>query len=130
MAYPQALNIQYKAEKAAGTTTAKSFPEWNALRLQAVEEAPVPEVAPIDTIDATLSIVEQALAVVEQTAKITKADLARQVYDAEVAAFDAANTPVVRKTIIDKFKAIVGLTNAGAATYYQNIRREHGLINS
>lgn len=33
MAYPIQLNNQYKSEKEAGLTTAKSFPEWNKQRL-------------------------------------------------------------------------------------------------
>ena len=42
MAYPKELNNQYKSEKEAGLTTAKSFPEWYKtyqLNQQAVEEA-------------------------------------------------------------------------------------------
>ena len=42
MAYPTQLNNQYKAEKAAGITSAKSFPEWHKayqLNQQAVEAA-------------------------------------------------------------------------------------------
>jgi hypothetical protein len=136
MAYPKLLNEQYKAEKAAGKTLATSFPEWNALRLQAVEvvdQTPIIVDAPTDgnkPIDDILAVTSTVLDIADQTVKVSKAALARQLYDAEVAKFAADNKPVIRKTIIDLFKSTIGLTDNGAATYYQNIRREKGLISS
>lgn len=52
----------------------------------------------------------------------SKTDLARKVFDEMF-----GKKGVERKHIIDEFISKVGLTKAGASTYYQNIKREKGL---
>ncbi len=63
MAYPKVLNTQYKAEKAAGITLAKSFKEWNENRLDLVEvESPKePEVVEVVTVDDLFTAFSQLL---------------------------------------------------------------------
>ncbi len=124
MAYPKALNIQYKAEKAVGTTDATSFKVWLAGHTPSVDEA--------------LNVAEKALVEIEQIIftpfvpevqlpeTISKAQYARQLYDQE----EAKSQPMIRKNIIEMFMKVVGLTKPGASTYYQNIRKTKGLIHS
>ncbi len=130
MAYPKALNDLYKSEKAAGITSAKSFPEWKKaydLNQQTVEEAnSSTEVFAGPTIDEVLNIVKASIVVVEAKLVETKADIARRVYDD----FEAKNTPFVRKDVINAFMTVAGLSKKGASTYYQNIRRSKGLISA
>jgi hypothetical protein len=127
MAYPKVLNTQYKAEKAAGTTDAISFKSWlSAHNTPTAAEA--------------LTIAEEALVAIEQVIFTqfvpetqlpdtkTKAQHARQLYDAEEAKATTSKQPLVRKNIIELFMSVVGLTKPGASTYYQNIRKAKGLI--
>jgi hypothetical protein len=127
MAYPTELNNQYKAEKAAGTTTAKSFPEWNKLRLAALEIQDV--VIQEQTLAEAIQIAEQALEVAETattTAK-SKAAICLEIYEAQAAAATPEH-PLVRKNLIKAFKEIAYISEKGASTYLQNIKRKKGLI--
>ena len=55
--------------------------------------------------------------------EITKADLARQIFD------EMYGQPGVRrKDILKAFEDKAGLTKNGANTYYQNIKKSKGLV--
>ena len=56
MAYPKELNNQYKSEKAAGTTTATSFPQWVKLQ-QVVDTSPLTD----EQIDIAIMALENEL---------------------------------------------------------------------
>ncbi len=142
MAYPKVLNEQYKAEKAAGTTTAKSFPEWNELRLAAIKLPIAPELSIIPenidqiklpTIDETLAIAFAALEVVEKAKVVVEAKIIKSKI-AEVIFVEAVNAgPLVRKEVVAKFmKAIseggAGLSIKGANTYFHNLKAKYGLV--
>lgn len=143
MAYPKHLNEQYKAEKAAGTTTATSFKEWNTHRLATLEmNAPdkvdeaIQQTGPVSLEEVT-NIVEQSIEQLEETkemvqeaVKLSKSELARRIYSEVEAASAANNTEISRKEVIKRFMEEAGLSKPGAQTYYQNIRRSKGLIGS
>lgn len=50
-----------------------------------------------------------------------KAAIARQI-------FNDVGTQLPRKDVIARFQAEAGLTPAGAATYYQNMKKDAGLV--
>lgn len=50
-----------------------------------------------------------------------KAAIARQI-------FNEIGTDEPRKTVIERFQKEAGLTPAGAATYYQNMKKDAGLV--
>ena len=147
MAYPKELNNQYKAEKAAGTTTATSFPKWMEMRsapsstalaviegegiVKSVEgELMEKEVVGTALVPVNMPIVD-VLAIVEQATEAVKqfkssADHARHIFEEEYN--KAGKTNPTRKTVVARFMAEVGLTKKGAATYIQNCKRAFGLI--
>lgn len=52
---------------------------------------------------------------------VNKAAVAREI-------FNATASDVPRKDVLQRFMAEAGLTKAGAATYYQNMKKEAGLV--
>lgn len=145
MAYPKHLNEQYKAEKAAGTTTATSFREWNKYRLGMLEidasvddkvDEALQQAGPASLEEVT-NIVEKSIEQLEELKEavqvsvvLSKAALALQIYNEAEANAAAAGIEISRKDIIKRFMVEAELSKAGAQTYYQNIRRKKGLISS
>ena len=54
---------------------------------------------------------------------VVKADLGRTIFAEEL-----AKGPLVRKDVIARLVGEAGLTKAGAATYYQNMKKKAGLV--
>lgn len=69
--------------------------------------------------------VAAAVAVVVES----KAAKGRAIWDRELAKVDGDGTKLVRKDIINMLKTEAGLTQAGAATYYQKMKEKAGLVN-
>jgi hypothetical protein len=119
MAYPKELNKKYKAEKAAGTTTAKSFNEWNALK------------AAEPTLDEALTIAFAALETVDKALDVAKVNKAAR---AEAIFVEAKNKDaLIRKEVLASFQKAIedggaGLTIAGSNTYFHNLKEKYGLI--
>ena len=154
MAYPTKLNDQYKAEKAAGLTTAPSFTAWMRSKVvEPVVESQTPILdeliktftneptseeleaellaAPltqeqVDSIVATLN----PTPVAEPTTDVSKAAIARAIYDQMAADCAKNNTALVRKNLINAFMVGCPISKNGASTYLQNIKKAKGLINS
>ena len=68
-----------------------------------------------------------ALVAIDNLATLSKAGMCRAIFDAELAEKGVAG--LVRKDIINRFKAEVHISPACANTYYQNIRDKKGLVN-
>jgi hypothetical protein len=64
------------------------------------------------------------------TTPLKKSNIARNIFNREQDDAYDEERPMVRKTVIQLFMSVAGLSPAGAATYYQNIKREKGLIGS
>lgn len=60
--------------------------------------------------------------VVQTQVAVSKAAKAREIFN------DMQGSP--RKDVVGKFVAEAGLTEKGAATYYQNFRKEAGMVQS
>ncbi len=122
MAYPKALNEKYKAEKAAGTTTASSFKEWNSAQ-QAVDVDKELELA-----FAALEAIEQAQVAVDKVIKVSKSTLAEAIF------VEAKNKgELVRKDILASFQKAIedggaGLSIKGSNTYLHNLKEKYGLV--
>lgn len=151
MAYPTKLNDQYKAEKAAGLTTAPSFTAW--MRAKVVEE---PSETPIldelvntftnhptsEEIEAEINSKpltdEEVQAIVAAltppavvvVGEVSKAAHARAIYNEMDAAAKVGNFQLVRKNIINRFVNELPISKVGASTYLQNIKKSKGLIQS
>jgi len=122
MAYPTKFNNQYKAEKKAGTTTAKSFPEW-------YENYKLCMAAPITVNDEVVEEETPTPEVVETPVILEKkAAKARRIYDEMDAETILTNTALIRKNIIDRFMAELPISKVGASTYLQNIKLKRGLV--
>lgn len=65
----------------------------------------------------------QLVETVEVVAKVTKADTGRTIFNEEL-----ATGTLVRKNVIDRLMKEAGLTKAGAATYFQNMKNKAGLV--
>lgn len=59
---------------------------------------------------------------------VSKASLARSIWDAELAAQTASGVAMSRKAIVDRFVAEAGLTLKGARTYFQNFREKANMV--
>ncbi|RWZ83495.1 MAG: hypothetical protein EO766_17655 [Hydrotalea sp. AMD] len=59
----------------------------------------------------------------------SKAAKGRAIWDRELAKVGGDGTKLVRKDIINLLKSEAGLTQAGAATYYQKMKEKAGLVN-
>lgn len=139
---------QFKALKASGevdaNTTLKSWILEQALVaefaadeylsmediIEQTESTSLMVIPPVEeTPEQVLNIITQALDGVEETVKVlSKAAMARHIFDTELEASKREERQMVRKTVIQQFLSVVGLSINGSATYYQNIKREHGLI--
>lgn len=64
----------------------------------------------------------QGATTVQTQAAVSKAAKAREIFN------DMQGSP--RKDVVGKFVSEAGLTEKGAATYYQNFRKEAGLVQS
>ena len=56
---------------------------------------------------------------------ISKAAMGREIFDAEL-----ATGQLIRKNVINRLMKEAGLTKAGAATYFQNMKKKAGLVNA
>lgn len=65
---------------------------------------------------------EKAATVVQTEAAVSKAAKAREIFS------EMSGSP--RKDVVQKFVEEAGLTEKGAATYYQNFRKEAGMVQS
>lgn len=158
MAYPKELNNLYKSEKAAGTTTATSFPEWHkewktrivVPTVNVVNESETPildelvktftnhptseeieaEINSKPLTDVEIAAIIAALTppTVVVVGEVKKAAKARAIYDEMDAAAKANNVALVRKNIINRFMTELPISKVGASTYLQNIKKAKGLI--
>lgn len=101
-----------KSNKSNKTTTVESTTEV------------VSEVATV-LAEATVQLAETATVVATTEHKLTKADTGRTIFNEEL-----ATGTLVRKTTIDRLMKEAGLTKAGAATYFQNMKKKAGLVHS
>lgn len=81
-----------------------------------------------ETPEQVLAIINQALEGVEETVVLSKAAMARQIFNKEMDDAHDEERQMVRKNVIQQFLSIVGLSKPGAATYYHNCKKAHGLI--
>jgi microcompartment protein CcmK/EutM len=81
-----------------------------------------------ETPEQVLAIINQALEGVEETVVLSKAAMARQIFNKEMDDAHDEERQMSRKNVIQQFLSIVGLSKPGAATYYQNCKKAHGLI--
>lgn len=65
---------------------------------------------------------QNAPTVVQTEAAVSKAAKAREIFS------EMSGSP--RKDVVQKFVEEAGLTEKGAATYYQNFRKEAGMVQS
>jgi hypothetical protein len=94
----------------------------------------------LELIDDTLTTIDSAVVQLQDevrthipdvsTTPMKKSDMARQIFNREQDDAIDAERPISRKTIINLFMSVAGLSKNGAATYYQNIKREKGMIGS
>lgn len=94
---------------------------------------PVEEVV-VDVVVTTPKLTgqEQIIQVLQQATQqlkenkdhLTKADVGRSIFEEEL------KNGLVRKTTIDRLMKEALLTKAGAATYFQNMKKKAGLVNS
>jgi hypothetical protein len=115
----------YNAEVKAGTTEL-SFNEYKHAYLAAQEAQAAAELSGPNGILEVLEVVESAIVATEtalEVVKVNKAALAKTVFEEEL-----AKGELVRKDVLARFISEVGLTKAGANTYFQNFRKSHGLV--
>lgn len=87
------------------------------------ENASVESVAvAVETAIETTNVVATVAAVV------SKASLARSIWDAELAAQTTSGVAMSRKAVVDRFVAEAGLTLKGARTYFQNFREKANMV--
>lgn len=60
--------------------------------------------------------------------KVSKAAVAREVYDEEVAKGIQTKMGITRKAVVAAIAERAGLSVKGANTYYQTIRKQRGLV--
>lgn len=77
-----------------------------------------------DTITNNEQTIKQA-----ETAIVTKADISRKIWAEELAKVNDGEFPV-RGVTIKRLIAEANLTKAGAATYYQNMKKKFGFVKS
>jgi hypothetical protein len=91
-------------------------------------------------IDATFTVIDSTVVQLQDevrthipdlsTAPLKKMGMARQIFNREMDNAIDEERAMSRKTVIQQFLSVVGLSKNGASTYYQNIKREKGLIGS
>lgn len=117
MAYPTELNNQYKSEKKAGTTTAKSFPEWHKTYLvnQVVVEEFIPTPLNDDQIDLAIMKLESEL--MNQEEVVTDEEIEFNILNAPLTKeqVDAIITILSTVDILPEPPAVVYLSKAAHA---------------
>ena len=115
------LLLQYKVDIKDGCTIAKTFDEWlsvqSATRVEKIQSKEVEEIAASCVVGLLLPNISSAVRTATKVVGQSKMSLARQVY-AEAVSSGTIN----RQSILTRFIEEVGLTAAGAATYYATIR--------
>lgn len=111
---------EFKAGKEAGTIAADMT--FKAYQAQLAE---LEAQAATTTVETVAAKVEVAAEVVE--VKVSKAGQAREMFKAALAEAIANGTEVVRKELMTRFQTELGMSKAGANTYYQNLRDEFHL---
>jgi hypothetical protein len=83
-----------------------------------------------ETVQRLLGAVQVATEVLVEVKKVSKASLAKVIFEEEMA--KAAETGVwkKRKLILARLVKEAGLTLAGASTYLVNLRKSHGLVSA
>jgi paraquat-inducible protein B len=143
----------FKAAKAAGTLTdpTMTFKAYQVEQALIEEFKNLPVVTPepsileeahqlLELIDDTLTTIDSAVVQLQDevrthipdvsTTPLKKMGMARQIFNREMDNAVDEERPMNRKTVIQQFLSIAGLSKNGAATYYQNIKREKGMIGS
>ena len=118
-----ALDNQFKQDKLEGTTLCTKFADWlseqTEERLVSIQASATVD-SVIDAIDTT---VQAASVIIKQPTTLSKAAIAKQIFEEEL-----ATGTLVRKNILARFKSEANLTQAGANTYYNNLREKHNLV--
>jgi hypothetical protein len=73
--------------------------------------------------ETNVQVAENTEVQTEVVAKVTKADIGRTIFNESLATGN-----LVRKDVIARLVAEAGLTKAGAATYFQNMKNKAGLV--
>lgn len=93
------------------------------------KKSPVIENASVESVAAAVkSAIETTETVAVVAAVVSKASLARLIWDEELAKQTATGAAMSRKAVVDRFVKEAGLTIAGARTYFQNNRDKAGLV--
>lgn len=111
---------EFKAGKLAGTIAADMT--FKAYQAQIVELAKQAETVTTETVVAKVEVAAEVVEV-----KVTKAGQAREMFKTALAEATANGTTLVRKDLMTRFQTELGLSKAGANTYYQNLRDEFHL---
>lgn len=127
---------EFKALQEAGVVIG-TFKDWYAAKkaalaaaetvvtTQEAETAPISEV--VETIQTAVEATTEVEPETEAAVKLSKAALAKSVFDEETCKAGGV-LKLVRKNVLQRFMAEVGLTKAGANTYYQNLRDKAGVV--
>lgn len=134
------LKAQYAALKDAAKAEGKTFETWAeyATAYDAQWDLAHPNAKDalvavstdqvLAAVDGALAATVTASATVKAEGAVSKAKLAEAIFKAEFDTKGAAG--LVRKDIMARFIAEVGLTKPGANTYYQNLRTKFKLVNN
>jgi hypothetical protein len=121
----RALDIQFRQDKLDGMTLSIKFSDW----LSEQSETRLDQIQLMEVVDVVAEIVKRIDGVIkvsdrliDQPMKITKASIARIIFEEEYA------VGLVRKVVLFRFMDEAGLTAAGANTYYNNLRKSYGLV--
>ena len=79
-------------------------------------------------VDTAIAVLGDAQALATEAVNVSKAQLARDIYDDMAASAIANGSALVRKDVINEMISRAGLTKKGAQTYYQTIRAKKGLV--
>lgn len=103
--------------------TELSFKDWKLEQYQLAELVPMEVVS--EVVVAAIEVSTAALEVVEVAKVVTKKSLALAIFNEEL-----ATGQLVRKNVLARLITESGFTKAGANTYYQNMRKEAGLVST
>jgi hypothetical protein len=103
--------------KSAGTTLPSDFEKEDTSAFNHVTQGPE-QFEPVVEVKKPVKVEVKKPVKVE--GKRSKSDIAKEIYEREL-----KKGPVVRKEIIKLFKSEAMLTDAGAATYYNIIHKQH-----
>lgn len=111
---------EFKAGKQAGTIAADMT--FKAYQAQLAELAKQAATTNVETVVAKVEVAAEVVEV-----KVSKAGQAREMFKIALAEATANGTEVVRKDLMTRFQTELGMSKAGANTYYQNLRDEFHL---